>query len=77
MYVMVVPMSYAKSLNSLRYFTYFMLPCVMYLVVVIAYFVGKDGTNTVNYAPESAGGISALPIIIFIYSGHMNVKKKK
>ena len=77
MYVMVVPMSYAKSLNSLRYFTYFMLPCVMYLVVVFAYFVGKDGTNTVNYAPESAGGISALPIIIFIYSGHMNVKKKK
>ena len=75
MYVIDVPMSYAKSLNSLRYFSFFVIPCVIYFIIIFIYFTATDGTKSVNYAPESVNGIKAIPIVMFIYTGHMNVKK--
>ena len=77
MYVIDVPMSYAKSLNSLRYFSFFVIPCVIYFIIIFVYFTATDGTKSVNYAPESANGIKAIPIVMFIYTGHMNVNKQK
>ena len=75
MYIIDVPMSYAKSLNSLRYFSFFVIPCVIYFIIIFIYFTATEGTKSVNIAPESANGIKAIPIVMFIYTGHMNVNK--
>lgn len=73
MYVIDVPLSYAKSLSAFRHFSFFILPCVAYLIFVLIYYTIKEGASPVNYFPSSINGIKAVPIVMFIYSGHLNV----
>lgn len=76
MYVVDAPLSFAKSLSAFRHFSFFILPCVAYLMFVLVYYNAKEGTSPVNYFPTSANGIKAIPIVMFIYSGHLNVNIK-
>ena len=75
-YVIDAPLSYAKSLNAFRYFSFFILPCISYLIFILIYYTVKEGTNPVNYVPASIEGIKAIPIVTFVYTGHLNVKKQ-
>lgn len=74
--VIVLPMSYAKKLDALRYISSFMLPCVMYIVILLIVMVAEESSHVYFY-PRSTTAFSALSVLLFAYSGHLNVSKKK
>ena len=71
--VVVLPMSYAKKLDALRYISSFMLPCVAYIVILLIVMVA-DKSSHVEFYPRNTTAFSALSVLLFAYSGHLNVK---
>ena len=70
--IIVLPMSYAKKLDALKYISSFMLPCVMYIVILLIVMVA-DESSKVEYYPRNTTAFSALSVLLFAYSGHLNV----
>lgn len=72
--IIVCPLSYAKKLDALKYISSFMLPCVCYIVILLIVMVA-DETSHVEFFPRNTTAFSALSVLMFAYSGHLNVKK--
>lgn len=76
MYIFVVPLSFSKSLSGLKVFSFMILPFTAYFIIVFIVLIAQEGTGSIRTAPKSASGLSALSIIMLLFAGHLNVKKK-
>ena len=74
--VIVWPLSYVKKLDALRYFSALMLPCVTYIIILLIVKASQKSSH-VEFYPRSTSAFSALSVLMFAFSCHMNVKNKK
>lgn len=74
MYLVVVPLSFSKSLSGLKYFSFLILPFSAYFIIIFIVQIAEDGISDVRVAPKSVSGISALSMIMLLFAGHLNVK---
>lgn len=70
--IIVWPLSYAKKLDALRYFSALMLPCVTYIIVLLIV-KAAGNSSSVKFYPRNTTAFSALSILMFAFSCHMNV----
>lgn len=73
MYLMVVPLSFSKSLSGLKYFSFMILPFTAYFIIIFIVQIAKYGTSDMRMTPKSASGLSAISMIMFLFAGHLNV----
>lgn len=74
----VIPLSFLRRLDSLKYTSIVALVSIGYLVVLVVYHFGveplEDKSNLRAFAPESAVAVlSTLPVVVFAYTCHQNV----
>lgn len=74
--IIVWPLSYAKKLDALKYFSALMLPCVTYIIVLLIV-KAAGNSSKVEFYPRNTTAFSALSILMFAFSCHMNVIKYK
>ena len=72
--IIVWPLSYAKKLDALRYFSALMLPCVSYIIILLIVKAAEKSSH-VEFYPRNTTAFSALSILLFAFSCHINVKK--
>lgn len=75
MYLIVVPLSFSKSLSGLKVFSFMILPFTAYFIVIFIVQLAKEGTSSIRVSPKSASGLSAISMIMFLFAGHLNVNK--
>ena len=74
--IIVCPLSYAKKLDALKYFSALMLPCVTYIIVLLIV-KAAGNSSKVEFYPRETTAFSALSILLFAFSCHINVIKYK
>lgn len=75
MYLVVVPLSFSKSLSGLKVFSFMILPFTAYFIVIFIVQIAKEGISDIRVSPKSASGLSAISMIMFLFAGHLNVNK--
>ena len=77
--LVVIPLSFLRRLDSLKYTSLVALVSIGYLVILVIYHFAK-GDTMADRGPiravkwESAiGALSALPVIVFAYTCHQNM----
>lgn len=73
MYLIVVPLSFSKSLSGLKYFSFMILPFTAYFIIIFIVQIAKHGTSDMRMTPKSASGLSAISMIMLLFAGHLNV----
>lgn len=79
--LIVIPLSFLRRLDSLKYTSVVALISIGYLVIlVVAHFVSGDTTEDRGplriVRPESAiATLSSFPVIVFAYTCHQNVRE--
>jgi len=77
--LIIIPLSYLRRLDSLKYTSFAALACIGYLVVLVLYHFIK-GDTMADRGPiriiQWAGAVptlSSLPVTIFAFTCHQNV----
>lgn len=79
---MIIPLSFLRRLDSLKYTSFIALVSIGYLIIlVVAHFIiGDTMADRGEIRPiEWAGSIEALstfPVIVFAYTCHQNVRSQ-
>lgn len=78
----ILPLSFLRKLDSLKYTSIVALVAVVYLCAIIVYhfFVPEDATNTtppqVELVTFSSVFFRRLPVFIFAFTCHQNVSQR-
>lgn len=76
--LVIIPLSFLKKLDSLKYTSIVALVSIGYLVILVIYHFSTDRLKDMNeirvVEPESAVAfLSTLPVVVFAYTCHQNV----
>ena len=82
--LIVIPLSFLRRLDSLKYTSFIALVSIGYLVVlVLAHFIkgdtpleGDRGEIRVIKWESLVASLSSFPVIVFAYTCHQNVRKR-
>ncbi|KAL2754093.1 hypothetical protein ACRALDRAFT_2109730 [Sodiomyces alcalophilus JCM 7366] len=77
--LLVIPLSFLRKLDSLKYTSIVALISIGYLIVLVVYNFGigpiQDKSELRIVRPESAiAFLSSLPVVVFAYTCHQNIK---
>ena len=79
--LIIIPLSYLRRLDSLKYTSIAALVCIGYLVVLVVYHFFKGDTmadrgpiRVIHWA-GAVPTLSSLPVTIFAFTCHQNVRK--
>lgn len=76
--LIVIPLSFLRRLDSLKYTSIVALVSIGYLVILVVYHFAveplKDRSDLRVFEPQSAVAVlSSLPVVVFAYTCHQNV----
>jgi len=77
--LVVIPLSFLRRLDSLKYTSVVALISIGYLVILVIYHFGKGDTMAergpirVTQWESAVAALSSLPVIVFAYTCHQNV----